>query len=439
MTSLKRTRRKKIKTKNRISKIIIFGLLALALGAFGGAIVCLLLKIMNLGITLLWEIIPAVSGLSGWLYNLIVCLAGGLLIALWQKRYGLLPDNMEQVMGSIKKNGTYPYNNLHIVSIAALLPLIFGGALGPEAGLTGIIVGICCFIGDNLKYRGEEVRALMECGITATLGIIFNAPFFGIAAVLEPDPDENETYKKKLVSKKARIYIYIMGVSGGLLAMLGISSILGSSGGLPRFEAYHTFDISAWIWFIPLVAAGLTLSIIYSAIHKFTDFIGSKLINRRIISCLLAGVILAIVGAWQPLAMFSGESQLEILISNWESMTVVTLLVVAVCKIFLLNFCIDLGWRGGNIFPLIFASVSAGYGLALLMGIGGTFAVAAVAAAMYGHISRKPVMAVCVLLLCFPVTYIIPLVIAAIIGAKVPVIKPLIVNQKKTIGDNHER
>lgn len=67
-------------------------------------------------------------------YNICVCLIGGLLIGLWQRKYGILPDDMEQVMGKVKATGGYPYNNLPVIAVAALLPLIFGGALGPEAG-----------------------------------------------------------------------------------------------------------------------------------------------------------------------------------------------------------------------------------------------------------------------------------------------------------------
>lgn len=70
-------------------------------------------------------------------------------------------------------------------------------------------------MGDRLKDKGDEVAALTETGIAATLGVIFNAPLFGIAGNLEPD-NRKEKYRTKLVSKKSRIILYVMGVLGGM-------------------------------------------------------------------------------------------------------------------------------------------------------------------------------------------------------------------------------
>ena len=90
-------------------------------------------------------------------------------------------------------------------------------------------------------------------------------------------------------------------------------------------------------------------------------------------------------------------------------------------KMLLVNLCISLGWRGGSIFPLIFSGVAAGYAFAAITGIDPNFAVAAMTAGLYGYVSRKPVMTVAVLLMCFPPVYIFPLAGAAVIASKVPI------------------
>ena len=66
---------------------------------------------------------------------------------------------------------------------------------------------------------------------------------------------------------------------------------------------------------------------------------------------------------------------------------------------------------------------AAGYAFALAVNAGGSaldgsFAVALVLAAMYGFLSQKPVTVLAVLLLCFPVTYILPIAVAAFVSAK---------------------
>ena len=413
----------------KLGKVLIFGVLSFALGAFAGALVWAVLKLMNIGMDLLWTRLPESLGCEGMLaYNLAVCLLGGLMIGLWQRKHGLLPEDLEQVMGRVKKEGSYPYNNLHIVAVSALLPLIFGGALGPEAGLTGLIVGLCCFVGDRLKYKADEVAALMESGMAAVLCVVFNAPLFGIVSNLEPD-DKNEKYRRKLAGKKARIFIYIMGVAGGMTAMMGLGALLGGGLGLPRFDPQHGMGLAQWKWFPLLLAVGVFFALAYLVMNKLTSLIGRGLEKFRILSCLLAGTAVALVGHYLPLTMFSGEHEMGELMGLWETYSPALLLLIAIGKLFLVNMCVNLGWRGGTIFPIIFAGVTLGYAVALLVGMDGSFAVAVTVAALYAYIMRKPVTVAAVLLLCFPLTYILPILISAFLASRIPAPKALLAKE----------
>ena len=156
-----------MKKNGKAKQYISLCLFTFILGLAGGGIIWSLLQIMQIGIGFVWSALPGALGVTASLpltlvYNLVVCFIGATLIALVQKQYGRLPDTMEEVLGKVKIRGRYPYDKLHCIAIAALLPLIFGGALGPEAGLTGLVVGLCYWIGDNLKYRNEQVTALAE-------------------------------------------------------------------------------------------------------------------------------------------------------------------------------------------------------------------------------------------------------------------------------------
>ncbi len=406
---------------NKTGKIFIFGIFSMILGAFCGAVVWVVLRVMSIGMELLWETLPQTLGQEHSLvYNLAVCLIGGLLIGLWQKKYGVLPDDMHQVMGRVKKEGGYPYDRLHIIAVSALLPLIFGGALGPEAGLIGLIVGMCCFVGDKLKYKGDEVAALAEAGMAATVGVIFNAPLFGIIDNLEQN-NKTEQYRKKLVSKRARIWIYVMGVAGGMLAMAGFGRIFGGGSGLPRFESQHQYGWEQWKWFLLLIAAGVLFGMLYLCFEKATSVIAKRIAEHRILSCLIAGAAVAVIGYFLPLTMFSGEHEMGELMRQWQTCSVVVLILTAIGKLLLVNVCINFGWRGGSIFPIIYSGVSLGYAMALVTGMDGAVAVAVTVAAVYAYIMRKPVTVVAVLLLCFPVTYIPAILISSIIASKIPV------------------
>ena len=200
-----------------------------------------------------------------------------------------------------------------------------------------------------------------------------------------------------------------------------LGTLLGGGSGFPRFGRDIDITVDDWKWFIAVFAAGLIAGLIYAIVHKVTVMIGNKLIDRRIISCMLAGLSLAVIGLISPWTMFSGEHQMGEMMEVWQEETAAGLILITVLKLVLVNLCINLGWKGGHIFPVIFSGVSLGYAMAMILGIEPVFAVAVATAALCGYVMRKPVMVIGVLLLCFPVTIIIPLAAAAYLGSIIPV------------------
>lgn len=404
----------------------VFAIFSLCLGAVAGVVVWALLEIMNLGIQLVWETIPAHLESPIW-YPFAVCVLGGIIIGLWQKKFGILPESLEMVMGRLKAEGTYPYDKLHILAVSALLPLIFGGSLGPEAGLTGIIVGLCCWIGDKLKYKGAEVRELANAGIAATLCVIFNAPFMGIANNFENRDlsDDLTVPKEQIERKRAKTLIYVAGVIGGLGAMSGLGMLFGGGMGIPRFGRDVEITLEDWKWFLPFAAASILCGMFYLLMNRITSFFGQKMIKYRVASCVLAGLFLASMGTFLPWTMFSGEHQMGEMMEVWREQGFVILFLTTMGKLIIVNLCINLGWKGGNIFPIIFAGLCMGYALALLTGAEPIFAVAVCVSGLCGYIMRKPLTVIAVLLLCFPVTIILPVAAAAYVSSLVPVFQVL--------------
>ncbi|MBO7205567.1 MAG: chloride channel protein, partial [Candidatus Methanomethylophilaceae archaeon] len=82
-------------------------------------------------------------------------------------------------------------------------------------------------------------------------------------------------------------------------------------------------------------------------------------------------------------------------------------------------------WRGGHFFPVIFSGIAIGYGTSVLIGIDPIFCVCAVTASLVGGVLRKPVLAVLLLFLCFPLHSVAVLLISAVIGARMPLPKRL--------------
>ncbi|MEG0918391.1 MAG: chloride channel protein [Anaerovoracaceae bacterium] len=411
--------------KNKNKYILILVLFGSFLGFFAGIIISFTLKIMSLGIHFVWHYIPKVSGVDGLAYYLIVCALGGLIIGLYQKKFGVYPETMEEVMKVMKDKGYYPYDKLHIILVAALLPLIFGGSLGPEAGLTGVIVGLCCLIGHRLEYKGEELRELAMSGVAATLSLVFQAPFFGIANNIEEEANFSEIPQDERVftqkeRKKIKSSIYVFAVIAGLIGFKFVGLFIEGGTGIPRFDYGADPTFEDWKWFFPICLAGVLAGLVYQIGTVLFSKISKVFGNKNILRCIVGGLGIGIIGFWVPFSMFSGEHELGEIISSWSTFSAVALIGIGVCKLLLTGFCLNFGWIGGNIFPIIFSGTSIGFAMVSLLGINPIFGVAVVTAAVTGYIMKKPIAVVGILILCFPIKLVIPMVLSAYISSLIP-------------------
>ena len=232
---------------------LLFALCVLITGAIAGAFVWAFFFCMDIGLGLLWEklpqtlgaaagqeVPPLASGPFGFAaWPLIVCLIGGLAIGLYDKHVGFAPEELNVVMGKVKGEGRYPYDHLGKRSLSALLPLLFGGSVGPEAGLTGVIAGLCTWVGDRMRRFGADFRAMTVAGTQAALTALFTAPLYGFAAPLAGTADgrvpEGEVDIK--LPRAGKAAVYLCAVVGALGAFFGLAELIGGGGGLPRFSA----------------------------------------------------------------------------------------------------------------------------------------------------------------------------------------------------------
>lgn len=398
-----------------LKKNLVMILIVAFLGGVIGGITWLLLFLLNLGIDFFWSFLP--EHIDFTFYPLMICAVGGILVGLWEKKFGPYPRELQEIMAEIKSGKKIPYNNLHIIGIAALLPLIFGGSLGPEAGLSGIIVGLCYWFSDKFKYTVQEIEEIAEIGMAATIGVIFNSPLFGFVNQIEDDNSLSQ------IPKNTKMLLYFIGILGGFGAFRFLSNMIGGGSGLGNFPAVETLGTTEWILVIPLALIGGLLGMLYFVFKGAVKFAIRPLKDKIIVKAVLAGIILGGVGILLPYTMFSGEHQMEELMHGWETIGVALLFVTAIVKLVITNICLEMGWRGGHIFPVIFAGTAIGYAFAILLPIDPIFCVAVVTAALTSTILRKPLAVILLLLIMFPVNAIIPMVIGAVIGGAIPIPK----------------
>lgn len=400
----------KIKIKNQLE---LWAFCAV-IGTAAGALVWALLKIMASGTEMIWEWIPEKIHIP--YYTVLVCTVGGAIIGIFRKLYGDYPEDMETVMGKVKKEKRYEYKNMLVMMIAALLPLLIGSSVGPEAGLTGIIVGLCYWAGENLKFAKQNTKEYSQIGAAVSLSVLFHAPLFGIFEV-EEDPD----MQMAELGKGSKIFIYGIALAAGTGSYAGLSALLGGGmSGFPSFDAVAVQRID-YVMMLVYMFCGCVLAYFYETTHTVTGIIAGKI--PGVVKEILAGLCLGVIGMLIPAVMFSGEEQMGALMKEYAGYMAIALIGAAFLKIILTNLCIQFGLKGGHFFPVIFAGVCLGYGLAMLFfgqqGEGHVvFAAAIVTSTLLGGIMKKPLAVTMLLFLCFPVKIFIWIFIAAAVGSK---------------------
>ncbi len=384
-------------------------------GAFASAIIWLFLKTVSIGTSLLWEWLPQKAPLP--FYTIFICTAGGALIGVFRKKFGDYPEELSAVLGKVRKEKHYEYRRMPVLLAAAFLPLVIGSSVGPEAGLTGIIIGLCYWAGDNLKFAKHNAREYSEIGIAVTLSLLFHSPLFGIFAVEE----ENKEKELPVLPKTSKIFVYGLTIASGFGVYLLLSDLFGAGmSGFPSFPEQKP-ERADYLLLLPYILGGCVLAKFYQLSHHGCEKLAQKF--QPLCKETLGGLCLGVAGFAAPAVLFSGEEQMGELMTSYLEYMPALLLGMAFLKILLTNICIQSGLKGGHFFPVIFAGVCFGYGIAGLVfpGSGGhvVFAAAVVTAALLGGIMKKPLAVTMVLFLCFPVKMFVWIFLSAAIGSKI--------------------
>ena len=394
----------------------LFMLYAICIGVITGLIIWCFLKIMNISIEFVWETFPNIIQIP--FYTITVCTLGGLIIGLWKKKTGDYPEELEEVIGKVKQDGRYSYNNIGLISVSAILPLIFGGSIGPEAGLTGVIAGLCTWIGDKFKYLFKEMKELTQIGISATLGTVFNSPMFGFIEPIESEKEETT------LPKTSKIILYFLAIFGAIGIFILLNHLFKGGSGVASFEGLE-IGVKEWIWLLPFSLVGMIAGYFYYFAYKIVTKMSEPIKNHIIIKCTLGGLLLGIAGTFLPYTMFSGEHQMVEIMNRWKEIGAIILIVTAIIKLIITNTCIIMGFKGGHFFPCIFSGVCIGYAFAILTGVNSVFSVVVITTSLMSALLRKPFATVLLLMICFPLSAIPIMLLASVIGTSIKIPKVL--------------
>ncbi len=408
----KHSRRERGANGTKAKNIASVAALAVILGAVAGLVLWLFLQAVSLGTSLVWDTVPSFVG--GMWIAVPICAVGGCALGLIHKRYGDYPDELDVVLGKVRREKRYDYRPILTILVCAMLPLILGASVGPEAGLTGIIAALCYWIGDNVSFARENASMYTELGEAATLGQLFHMPLFGILAVEETGMD-GEAPKLPRIGK---LVLYCLSAGSSILVIWCLNHAFDTSlEGFPHFiEAeISAVDCIAVLLYIPV---GVAVYLLYRVACKAAEKGAGKV--PAVWKETLCGAAVGAMCIVAPMAMFSGEDQLAGLIDGTEDIMPWMLIGLCVLKVLMTAFCLRFGLKGGHFFPLIFACSCMGMGMAMLMfpeSAGhAAFAAGVLTAATLGAQLKKPLAVTMLLLLCFPFRMLFWIFVAAAVG-----------------------
>ncbi|MGG1148166.1 chloride channel protein [Bacillus wiedmannii] len=405
--------------------LVLYGTL---LGSIVGATVWLFLITINLGIHFVWGYLPKLFASPPY-YTICITIIGGILVGLSQKYFGITPRLMPEVMAEYKKTGRIEYHAVHQATLTAIIVLIFGASLGPEAALVGIIGGLCTWVGDRFKFALKGIQELTEVGIGATLSIIFNAPLFGYLA-----PSENEGEQLAGFSKGKKAIVYLATTFAGFSVYLLLSKFDNRGSFIINFGK-ASLSLNEWIAFLPLASIGAIIGFFYFKIEFMLEKIIHPFRDYKLSLGIIGGTLLGISGTVLPYTLFSGEHQLKELVVEWNNLSFWVLFLSGILKLCITAVCLNTGWRGGHIFPIIFSGASIGYAIASILPIDPIASVAIVTTAISSYALRKPIAVTLLLLMFFPLNLLLPMLGAVAIGNAFPLPKH---NENKKMSENIE-
>lgn len=377
--------------KYSIATWIAFLLSVLVTGAVIGAAVWVFLQLMHNIMHILWETIP--EALDFKYYTIVLCTIGGVVIGLWRKHAGDLIVPLEETIGEFKKNGRIKYSNMPQLFTSALLPLFFGGSVGPEMGLFTVIAGFISWAKDRYIVAIARIESLNAAGKTLGNPFILQVPLAGL--VKEDVIINNEVYN---VSKSQKNVMIATAVIGSILTIRLLDAVVHRDHMV--FAAFEGFAIGKTeiLAFVPLVLLGLGVAFFFLFSQELMEKTTSKLGEAHVLRATIGGFVLGLIGFLLPLTMFSGEFEMIELQATWTEYTPYFLIFLGFVKLWLTGFNQATHFKGGSYFPVMFSSVAIAYGVAEIFGINPEFVVivllATITAAALGH-------AVIVMLLCF--------------------------------------
>lgn len=321
-------------------------LIAGGYGAVAGGLAALTLALMNLVQAKVW------GNSDSSLYIVLMILVGGVLIAVIRH---LTEDvNLNEQLAQARDPIHLKKRNTLFLALSAIIAVGFGGAVGPEAGLIAVVTEASAVIALLLARNHEEERLIGDTGAVAALSGLYAAP--PGAALLD---DDDMSAQAESQPGQTPLALKVLGGVAGLggFLLVGHYVLQGGFGPLPLPEI--TVSQGDLLWAIlPALLGAVVGTLFVKLTPLFTQAI--RRIGSPAMQTLVGTALFAVLAAAFPLLRFSGHHELMHALEQGVHSNAFQLLGLGMLKAVALSLCLASGWRGGAIFPLIFAGAAVG-------------------------------------------------------------------------------
>ncbi len=385
---------------------------AAMIGVAGGLVATIYYFILEHCLHFIWTALP--SGLDpyfpdwlpSWNYIWIVTTLGGLCVGLSLHFFGF-PGEMAAVIDQVHDAGRLDPKQTPGMIVTSLISITAGGSAGPEAPLVQVNGSLGSWLGSALKLTTRTVRVLTFCGMSAALGAFFGAPIgAGLFALEIPHRRGIEYYEAIVPAIISAIFSFAIFRFGTGLKV----------GGIYRFDLFQSLPEMSWPNLIEgalLGCVGAGAALLFIAIFRRTKEWMEQIEERYIILATLSGLSIGMIAILFPQTLFFSEEQIEMIIESGASLGVMTLLGIALAKMFAISFTLHGGFRGGFIFPLFFIGANVGLAISLMVpGLHPTIAMLCLMAAINVAVTKTPI-STSIILSVLSDTSILPIIVTA--------------------------
>ncbi|MEV6614885.1 ion channel protein [Streptomyces sp. NPDC051051] len=323
---------------------------ALVVGVLAGLLLLLVSELAGQLQNVLWENLPDALGVGRYsvLWMLVVLTTTGVAVGLvvWKVPGHAGPDPATTGLNA----PVLPPEVLPGLLLAAMLMLAGGPSLGPENPVIAANVGLAYWLGRRLLPRAPD-RVWPVLAESATIGALFGTP---VAAAL--------VISEALAGRQTEgplwndVFTPLVAAAAGSTTMILLDRPSFDLG-LPAFGQPDWGDLlSAMV--IASVGALLGMAAVLGLPYVHGTF---ARLQHPMLALPVGGVVLGLLAAvGGHLTLFKGLDEMAELAHDPDGWTAGEFTTMAVVKLAALLVATSCGFRGGRIFPAVFAGVALG-------------------------------------------------------------------------------